>query len=1375
MIFIKRENSKHLIEAECRKGLYIVSKISNEANGMTFGQRAPEPRGLEQRTTPSECIGIKPFPAQPTPTETPKSVIFLPTVTVIPNEPILEDNDWTEVQPKHLKPAIRSKTRFPNKYAAFEAAEEDESVKESNNIFDNLDDEGDSSAEEDEEEHPYVEVERGIDRGHFPQNISKRDRNAIFRRVRKVQTQQGQAQPKEKNIENFTLKEKRQQRELARYVYYHRRFCHANPQALSLLHTVCNIKRIVIPDRIPMCETCARQKIRKNQSTRVADHTQESLALIAFDVAGPFPPSYKGYRYFGEIVDNWSRKTWTLLFKDRTEILPALHKWRKLRERETGKKVLAARTDNAPEILQTLQEWEESDGVKAQTTEPHTSAQNGTAERAIQYTENNIRAMLDDAELPVEFWCEAAKAQAYVRCRMRRGPVVVEDVVDETTGKPFKVEYRISPEEAYTGKVPKVHDHIKTWGCKVIAHVTRASLPGRQDRLMPTGREGIFMGYDENTTAHHMIYAPDMHTTIPSSNVRFFEDIPGSAIDNFQLWIELSDGSFEKSDGNYSRPPVRNRRGRPKGWRKDGSHLSPPTVDSVRDEQASQLPDYSTESQFTKAAIVVPVQQEPVTLFQSPAFQDTPTSSTEKEATLRGEVPLTVPQKATDQDVLETAPSGEASPGAGASPIRPQRAAVEDDQEENQLAPLVTPEQEEALTKATPMVVIRSKRSAENETSKPGRGKIPRLKDRISSALDRPEKKFFGKKAEDPRQWEIPRTSQEDRRMANTPDFTVGSSIARREGLRSGDKRPHDNIMAAETIVERENNSNDAKRVKAMLAMLAWFDEEDEWNEGEEAAMVAHAAQHDIPIPKNYNEAINDPHYGHKWKEAIEFEIGQLLVNNTWKEDVYPEGANLISTKWVFTLKFNADGTLERFKARLVARGFTQQYGVDYTETFAPTVRMASLRAFMAVVACEDLECRQYDIKNAFTESKLQEELWMQYPQGIQRTKPGMALRLLRSLYGLKQSARDWNLLMKEELLKMGFNQSRADPCLFVHVERQIRLLVYVDDLAAAALHATDLDWFFSKLSARFNAKNLGEISKILGVRVTRDRSKRTIELDQEQYLEKVLTKFGFPKAVHHDIPTPMDGYNDLRPATSNDTRVDATWYREVVGSLMYAMIYTRPDIAFALGRLSQYNQDPTELHAQGLKRLMRYLRSTTKNRISFGPKGNLVVYSDADWATDKSDRKSITASIGLIGGGPVFWGSKKQTAVATATTEAEYVAMSYTAKQGQWVAQILRDLGFGGYVAKNHQTVDTRGDNQGAIALAKNPHLTERSKHIDISYHYVRDLQEKKRVDVKYVPTDEMAADGLSKPLPPAQFKKFIGQIGMILKGKDIKEPRTS
>ena len=1328
MVFARRCDGKHLIEAESRNGLYIVSKISDEANGMTFGTGdSSRPKAENSEQTPL-TDSLRPS------VDTSAVQVDLPHQV---NDKIAYPNH-NELQETHcvdnLKSAMRSKTRFPNRYAAFEAVEEEQPLPASNNIYDNLDDEGISSASEDEEEHPYAEVERGIDRGHFPQNINKRDRNAVFRRVRKVQIQQGQAQPKERSIDSFTLKEKKQQRELARYVYYHRRFCHANPQALSLLHTVCHIKKIIIPDKIPLCETCARQKIRKNQSKRLADHAQKVLALISFDIAGPFPTSYRGYRYFGEIVDSWSRKTWTLLFKDRTEVLPALQKWKKIRERETGEKLRAARTDNAPEILETLKEWEESDGVAVQTTEPHTSAQNGTAERSIQYTENNVRAMLDDAELPVEFWCEAAKAQAYVRARMRKGPIVVEDVVDETTGKPFKVEYQISPEEAYTRKVPKVHDHIKTWGCKVIAHVARASLPGRQDKLMPTGREGIFMGYDDQTTAHHMIYAPDMHTTIPSSNVRFFEDIPGSSIDNYQLWVELSDGSFEKSDGNYSRPPIRNRRGRQKGWRKDGSHLNSPTVDSIRDELADNLPDASLGSQETtteSTSMNVP-DPEYTMLFQSPAFKE--------------------------QEQEE-----ESSKVGGAQP-NTQKATVEDEAEEP-LAPLITPEQEQALARSTPMVVIGTKRPAEEEPDH-AKDKMPRRDhDRQYSEDDRPEKRYFGKKADDPRNWKLPGTNSEDQRMTNTPDFSVGNTVVWRDRLRSGDKRLHDGISASEA-----SESNDAKRLKSMMALIAWFDNEKEI-EGEEAAMVAQAATHDIPIPRTYNEAVNDPDYGARWREAIEHEIGQLLANNTWREDVYPEDANLISTKWVFTLKFNPDGTLERFKARIVARGFTQQYGIDYTETFAPTVRMATLRAFMAVVACEDLECRQYDIKNAFTESKLREELWMKFPQGVKNTKPGTALRLLRSLYGLKQSARDWNLLMKEELLKMGFNQSRADPCLFVHVEREIRLLVYVDDLAAAAPDATQLDWFYDKLSTRFKTKNLGEISKILGVRVTRDRIKRTVELDQEQYLDKTLTKFGFPKAVSREVNIPMAGYDNLRPAATNDKRIDATWYRERIGSLMYAMVYTRPDIAFALGRLSQFMQDPAEHHAQALKHLMRYLRSTISLRISFGPIGKLVVYSDADWASDKTDRKSITASVGMIGGGPVFWASKKQTAVATATTEAEYVAMSYTAKQGQWVAQILRDLGFGGYVAKNHQTVDTRGDNQGAIALAKNPHLTERSKHIDISYHYVRDLQEKNRVDLKYVPTNEMVADGLSKPLPTTLFNSFMKQIGMVLGGSSTKE----
>ena len=605
---------------------------------------------------------------------------------------------------------------------------------------------------------------------------------------------------------------------------------------------------------------------------------------------------------------------------------------------------------------------------------------------------------------------------------------------------------------------------------------------------------------------------------------------------------------------------------------------------------------------------------------------------------------------------------------------------------------------------------------------------------------------------------------------SRTPEVEMTDLVRHPESLAGGMILQTAPITSKRAEPESRDDTEEpeSKRLRAMIAMLEWFDDEDIMTEAEEQAMFSFASKIDIPIPETYQEAVNHPKYGKQWRDAIHTEIGQLLINNTWKEACPPDGVNLISTKWVFTLKFNVDGTLERFKARLVARGFSQAYGIDYTETFAPTVRMATLRSFLAIVACEDLECIHIDIKNAFTESELKEELWMKSPQGV-KVKKGHALQLLRSLYGLKQAARDWNLLMKKELIGWGFQQSKADPCLFVHVERGIRLLLYVDDIAAAAESMDQLNWFFKVLNQRFHAVNLEEIKKILGIRVTRDRKNRILELDQEQYLDKVLTKFGFKNAKGHIVTTPMDSYSDIQPATDKDERIDTTWYREVIGSLMYAMIYTRPDIAFALGRLSQFLQDPAKQHERGVKRLMRYLRYTINLRIRYGlsngetPK-ELEVYSDADWASDRTDRKSISACLGLIGAGPVFYGSRKQTAVATATTEAEYVAMSMTAKQGQWVSQILRDMGYPEYIAENGQTVKTYGDNQGAIALAKNPHLTERSKHIDISFHYIRDLQERQRVDINYVPTDQMAADGFTKPLAKTQFERFKKMVGMVI-----------
>ena len=222
-----------------------------------------------------------------------------------------------------------------------------------------------------------------------------------------------------------------------------------------------------------------------------------------------------------------------------------------------------------------------------------------------------------------------------------------------------------------------------------------------------------------------------------------------------------------------------------------------------------------------------------------------------------------------------------------------------------------------------------------------------------------------------------------------------------------------------------------------------------------------------------------------------------------------------------------------------------------------------------------------------------------------------------------------------------------------------------------------------------------------------------------------------------------------------------------IIGSLMFAMVYTRPDIAFALGRLSQFMQELAEHHGRALKRVMRYLWSTIKLRLRFGPGGDsrLVVYSDADYATDKIDRKSISGAVGTLWGAAIFWLSRKQKSVSTSTTEAEYIAMSTTAKQGQWIAQVLRDMGYPQYVAENGMTVETRGDNQGALALIKHPHLHEHSKHIDVAHHYVRDLYEKQRIKPAYIYTTEMLANGLTKPLGKFNFEKFVKQVGLVEK----------
>jgi hypothetical protein len=247
------------------------------------------------------------------------------------------------------------------------------------------------------------------------------------------------------------------------------------------------------------------------------------------------------------------------------------------------------------------------------------------------------------------------------------------------------------------------------------------------------------------------------------------------------------------------------------------------------------------------------------------------------------------------------------------------------------------------------------------------------------------------------------------------------------------------------------------------------------------------------------------------------------------------------------------------------------------------------------------------------------------------------------------------------ELIKWGFEQSPAEPCPFVYHSPGVILLVYVDDIAAAAKSKIQLQLFFETLSARLNSKNLRESEKILCARVPRDRKNRTLYIDQEQYPTTVLDSFGTTAEYDKAKKFAMADCELLPTAIEKNERINVSQYQQGIGSLLYAIVFTRPDIAFVLGKLSQFMSDLEKHHGQALKNLLRYLKSTIMQKLHFGPGGaydHMVIYSDADWASDKSDRKSISGSIAMFYGGPNSWSSKKHKAVSTSSCESEYVAL---------------------------------------------------------------------------------------------------------------------
>ena len=554
-------------------------------------------------------------------------------------------------------------------------------------------------------------------------------------------------------------------------------------------------------------------------------------------------------------------------------------------------------------------------------------------------------------------------------------------------------------------------------------------------------------------------------------------------------------------------------------------------------------------------------------------------------------------------------------------------------------------------------------------------------------------------------------------------------------------------------------------------------------------------------IPTSYTEAISGPDASF-WKEGIDSEIESLKKHNTWKLVPRSEtkGRKVLSTKWVFVEKQKVENRISTPypKGRNVVRGCEQVQGVDYGETFAPVVKYSSVRALCAMVAEKDLELEQMDAKTAFLNGEIDEDIFIEIPEGVEITyedllhldidniddisKIDLVCKLEKSMYGTKQAPRCWNKKINSVLAnELGFVRSDGDPCLYVKRTKEgvMMIALYVDDLLLATKTKSQTTWIKNMLSDRFDMKDLGEAQVCLGLEIARDRKQKKLWLTQKSYMEKILNRFGMGECK--PVATPMEEPKspDERIEVISDQDVDAidVPYREAIGSLMYLMIGSRPDISYAVGKLARFCESPKWKHWIAVKRVLRYVSGTSTMGLCYNgsmdgklighrnlDRKDLFGYTDSDWAGDVSDRKSTSSYMFMMGGAPVSWCSKKQTVVATSSCEAEYIAMSMACKEAIWLKRLLSNIPIWTDLSKG---IILLSDSQSGINLSKNESINRRNKHIDITYHFVRHVTDEKEVLLRYTPTSEMVADMLNKPLGRVKFEKLRKLCGMRFKGE--------
>lgn len=528
--------------------------------------------------------------------------------------------------------------------------------------------------------------------------------------------------------------------------------------------------------------------------------------------------------------------------------------------------------------------------------------------------------------------------------------------------------------------------------------------------------------------------------------------------------------------------------------------------------------------------------------------------------------------------------------------------------------------------------------------------------------------------------------------------------------------------------------------------------------EDEQRELAASAVQLGEDFRHMSRKKIMDGPLKAEFTAAEERELECIKKHGTWTVVKRPKGRNVITSRWVYDVKRDGDNNITVYKARLTAHGFKQREGEDFNETFAAVAQMKSFRATVALSRELDLRMTQIDISNAFLHGELEEEIYMEFPEGVE-IEPGHCLKLEKGLYGLKQAGRIWNSTLVSTLKEIGFKQLVSDTQVFCLNKGKSRFVIgiHVDDITMATNSESMRSEVMAKLREKFLVKDLGDLTYYLGIKVATEGDATC--LSQPAYVEKLIHKFNMMDA--NPCATPGVAGMQLSaedcPQTDHDkAEMKKKPYRSLVGSLMYAYISTRPDIGSALMQVAAWCQNPGKVHWRHAKRILRYAKSTMGQAIRYAKVGSdngkvdIIVYCDSDWAQDINDRKSISGYVVKLAGGPISWQSKKQATRAMSACEAEFISLTEATKEVLWLTYFLTELGV------EYNTPQIFTDSQSAMEWTKNAVHHQRTKHVALKYFFIRDEVRDKRVKIQYISTDKNQADLLTKVTGRTIFERL-------------------